>query len=128
MNEPVAPSNSNADLARFNQVFREGKAYLEHGLSVAGLAQKLPIPQYRLRKLINSELGYRNFNALLHDYRLTEAALRLSDPARNGEPILTIALSVGYSSIAPFNQAFREKYGATPSAWRGAQQTVANKP
>jgi AraC-like DNA-binding protein len=78
----------------------------------------LGVPEYRLRALINKRLGYRNFNALLHEYRLRDACAQLADPAKAHLPILTIALDVGYQSIAPFNQAFRDAMGCTPSAYR----------
>ena len=113
-----ADEQQDADLERFYQVFRDQKSYLEPGLSVAGLAHKLAMPQYRLRALINRRLGYRNFNALLHQYSIADAGAMLADPAKNDQPILTIALTVGYQSIAPFNQAFRDKKGMTPSAFR----------
>ena len=41
----------------------------------------------------------------------------LADP-KNTLPILTIALTVGYNSINPFNRAFRDSKGMTPSAYR----------
>ena len=94
------------------------RVYLRPGLSIGGLAKQLAIPEYRLRALINKRLGYRNFNALLHEYRLRDACAWLADPTKAHLPILTIALDVGYQSVAPFNQAFREATGCTPSAYR----------
>lgn len=82
------------------------------------------MPEYRLRKLIHEKLGYRNFNALLHEYRIAEACRELSDPAKNSLPILTIALTVGYNSINPFNRAFRDAKAMTPSAYRAQSQTA----
>ena len=73
--------------------------------------------------MINAKLGYRNFNHMLHAYRIAEASAALSDPAQRRLPILTIALSVGYQSINPFNRAFRDLKGTTPSAFR--QQALA---
>ncbi len=63
-----APSGE-ADYGKFVEVFEGQRAYLSHGLSIAGLAAQMNVPQYRLRNLIHSRLGYRNFNALLHAYR-----------------------------------------------------------
>ena len=94
--------------------------------NIKPLAQKLAMPEYRLRKLIHEELGYRNFNALLHQYRIAEASRDLADPAKNSLPILTIALTVGYNSINPFNRAFRDAKGMTPSAFRA--QARADNP
>ena len=105
-------------LATLTRALEEEKVYLTPGLSIGGLAKRLAMPEYRLRALISKRLGYRNFNALLHEYRLRDACEQLADPARAQLPILTIALDVGYQSIAPFNQAFRDAMGCTPSAYR----------
>ena len=42
----------------------------------------------------------------------------LSNPIKKDLPVLTIALSLGYQSISPFNQAFRELVGQTPTQYR----------
>ena len=106
------------DLAALVQALDGGKVCRTPGLSIGGLAKKLTVPEYRLRTLINKRLGYRNFNALLHEHRLRDACEQLADPAKPHLPILTIALDAGYQSITPFNQAFRDAMGCTPSAYR----------
>ena len=112
-------------LATLIRALEEERVYLTPGLSIGSLAKRLAIPEYRLRALINKRLGYRNFNALLHKYRLRDACQQLADPAKAQLPILTIALDVGYQSIAPFNQAFRDVIGCTPSAYRRRHTTPA---
>jgi AraC-like DNA-binding protein len=109
-------------IATVRRAFAEQHVYRNGELTVASLAQRLTMPEYRLRKLIHEQLGYRNFNALLHEYRIAEACRELADPAKNNLPILTIALTVGYNSINPFNRAFREAKGMTPSAFRTQAQ------
>jgi AraC-like DNA-binding protein len=113
-----AVPGTDRQLAALLQALEQEKVYLTRGLTIGGLARQLAIPEYRLRVLIHKRLGYRNFNALLHEYRLRVACDWLGDPAKAHLPILTIALDVGYQSIAPFNQAFRESKGCTPSAYR----------
>ena len=111
-------SGFDRNLAALTRALEAEKIYLTPGLSIRDLAKHLAMPEYRLRALINKRLGYRNFNALLHEYRLRDACDQLADPAKAHLPILTIALDVGYQSIAPFNQAFRDAMGCTPSAYR----------
>jgi AraC-like DNA-binding protein len=115
---PEVDPDVDRQLAALTRALEKERVYLTAGLSIGGLAKRLAIPEYRLRALINKRLGYRNFNALLHEYRLRDACERLADPAQAHLPILTIALEVGYQSVAPFNQAFRELKGCTPSAYR----------
>lgn len=116
--ETAPRSYAEVDIARFNDTFYGKHLYREPGLTIASLAGKLSMPEYRLRKLIHEHLGYRNFNALLHEHRIKEACEQLADPEKAKIPILTIALSVGYQSINPFNRAFKEQIGMTPSAYR----------
>jgi AraC-like DNA-binding protein len=94
------------------------RLYRDSDLTIASLAARVAIPEYRVRKLIHERLQYRNFNALLHRCRIDEACALLADPAHRHLPILTIALTVGYNSINPFNRAFRELKGMTPSEFR----------
>ncbi len=114
--------------ARLTVLLEEEHICQREGLSLNALAGLVGLPEYRLRKLIHEQLGYRNFNALLHDYRIREACRQLSDPALRRTPILTIALSVGYASINTFSRGFREIMGVTPSAWREAQLNAGGTP
>ena len=112
------------DVGSFDKAFNDGRLYREAGLTISMLAKKLKMPEYRLRAFIQRELGFRNFNAMLHRYRIGDAANMLSDAQNLNVPVLTIALSVGYQSITPFNNAFREIKGVTPSEYRKKNQPV----
>ena len=122
----MAPATkAEADLApavaRLTRLLDEDHVCRREGLSLKALADLVDLPEYRLRRLIHEQLGYRNFNALLHDYRIREACRQLSDPSLRRTPILTIALDAGFNSIGPFNRAFRAKAGMTPSEYRRAK-------
>ncbi len=121
--EQPSVSEADADFVAFDNAMKAA-IYHQAGLSIAALASQIRVPEYRLRRLINTRLGYRNFSQMLNEYRIAEAAQALADPAQRRLPILTIALSVGYQSINPFNRAFRDLHGTTPSAWR--QSKLAN--
>jgi AraC-like DNA-binding protein len=103
------------------------KAYREDGLSIGGLAGKLGIPEYALRRLINQRLGYRNFNAFLNFYRLDDVMAALADPSQEAVPILTIALDAGFQSLGPFNRAFKSQTGMTPSEFRRQRHSQNNR-
>jgi len=116
--ETEPESTAPFDKESFNKVFQGGKLYTEAGLTISMLAKKLNLPEYRLRAFIHKQLGYRNFNAMLHEYRIEDASDALADKENPSVPVLTIALSVGYQSITPFNNAFRQIKGVTPSEYR----------
>ena len=94
------------------------RAYRSEDLSIASLAARLAVPEYRLRRLINQRLGHRNFNAFVNGFRLAEAMAALADPGKRDLPILTIALTAGFQSIGPFNRAFKLATGLTPTEFR----------
>jgi AraC-like DNA-binding protein len=94
------------------------RAYRTEDLTLAALASRLAVPEYRLRRLINRRLGHRNFNAFVNGFRLDEARAALRDPTRRALPVLTIALEAGFQSIGPFNRAFKAATGFTPTEFR----------
>jgi len=110
-----------AELTALHRLLDHDKVFREPDLSIATLSQKLDIPEYRLRHLINRQLGHRNFSAFVNGYRLAEAEAALSDAAQAAVPILTIALDAGFGSIGPFNRAFKAQTGLTPSEYRRAR-------
>jgi AraC-like DNA-binding protein len=113
----AVPRPASPALLRLTQAMTEQRTYRREGLTLAMLAEALGLGEAALRNLINQELGYRNFNDFLHHYRLQEAADRLTS---EDLPILSIALECGYGSIGPFNRAFRQRFGMTPTEYRAA--------
>ncbi len=93
-------------------------AYKQNGLTINQLARQLEVPAHQLRRLINTELGFENFSQFLNSYRLPAVYEALKDPKRKQEPILTLALEAGFNSIAPFNRAFKQAKGVTPTQYR----------
>lgn len=118
--EPLrALSPEDARLAdKLDRLMREERAYRQEGLSVGGLALKLGVPEYRLRRLINRQLGHRNFSAFLNQWRLAEAREALADPSQRDVPVATIGLDAGFQSLGPFNRAFKSDTGLTPTEFR----------
>ena len=96
----------------------ENRGYARTGLTISQLAEELRTPEHQLRALINTRLDFKNFSTFLNGYRIDEACQRLADPKEARIPILTIALDAGFASLAPFNRAFRQSTGMTPSEYR----------
>ena len=101
---------------------QEERLYADHDLRVGSLADKLGIPEYQLRKKINQNLGYRNFNQFVNRYRIEEAGEKLLEDTKT--PVLTIALDVGFRSISSFNTAFQTYFGVSPTQYRS--QSLSN--
>ena len=103
---------------RLQGLMADDRAYRSEDLSLASLASRLAVPEYRLRRLINQRLGHRNFSAYVNGWRLAEAQTALADPAQRDLPVLSIALEAGFQSIGPFNRAFKAATGRTPTEFR----------
>ena len=108
-------------LEPINALIVEQGIYREPGMTIGKLAELLDIPEYRLRRLINSGLGYRNFNDFLNSFRIRDAARRLADPGEVKVPVLTIAMDSGFRSISSFNKAFKTTHTVTPTVFRRQQ-------
>lgn len=101
------------------------RIYRHDNITIGTLATKLGIPEYRLRRLINQRLGYRNFNVFLNNHRIEEAKAALSDPTQAEVPVITIAMDAGFQSLGPFNRAFKATTGVTPTEYRRLKAPAA---
>jgi AraC-like DNA-binding protein len=114
-----ARDGANRELLRqVERLIEQERIYRREGLTIGVLARELSLPEYRLRRLINQGLGYRNFNAFLNHFRIAEAKAALADPTQLEVPVLTIALDAGFQSLGPFNRTFKAETGLTPSEFR----------
>ena len=118
----VAPPDSGtADQRLVDALMRlmaDERIHRHDNITIGTLATKLRIPEYRLRRLINQRLGYRNFNVFLNNHRIEEAKAALADPSQAEVPVITIAMDAGFQSLGPFNRAFKATTGVTPTEYR----------
>ncbi len=118
---PVADDLALADRAamdKLNGVMGEGEAWRREGLTIGALADEVGVPEHRLRRLINDRLGHRNFAAFVNARRIEAAKAQLRDPTHAQRSVSAIAFDLGFGSLGPFNRAFKEATGLTPSEWR----------
>lgn len=107
------------------RLIADERVYRHDNVTIGTLATRLAIPEYRLRRLINQRLGYRNFNVFLNEHRIAEAKAALADPTQAEVPVITIAMDAGFQSLGPFNRAFKADTGVTPSEYRKAKASAA---
>ncbi|WP_315812156.1 helix-turn-helix domain-containing protein [Bradyrhizobium sp. SZCCHNR2028] len=107
------------------RLMADERIYRQENVTIGMLATRLSIPEYRLRRLINGELGYRNFNTFLNAHRIEEAKAALADPAQAEVPVITIAMDAGFQSLGPFNRAFKAVTGVTPTEYRRMRLAAA---
>jgi AraC-like DNA-binding protein len=110
--------DSAAWLDRLQQVMEVDALWRREGLTIGDLAIAVGLPEHRLRRLINDQLGHRNFASFVNQRRIAEARMLLSDPASAVRTVASIAFDLGFGSLGPFNRAFREATGLTPTDYR----------
>ncbi len=114
-------------IAKVISAMENDYVYREEALTVPALARAVGAQEYLLRRAINQGLGYRNFSQFLNSYRLSEIRTALCDTEKSHLPILTIAFDAGFNSIGPFNRAFKQAYGVTPSQFRRSNRPKVSK-
>lgn len=115
--EPPTASDM-ALAARVEELVRRPETYTRPSLKVGDVAAQLGAHDYLVSKVISKVLREPNFNRYVNRLRIEHAKGMLRDPELSGTSILVIALDSGFASIGPFNRAFREQTGMSPSAFR----------
>jgi AraC-like DNA-binding protein len=102
-------------LARLEALMQSQRLYTDPDLSLAGLASQLGLGAHQLSELVNSRLG-KGFSRYLRECRVDAAkAMLLAEPRAS---VLSVGLSVGFTSQSNFYEAFREIEGSTPGQYR----------
>jgi len=104
-----------ATLARLESLMKQEKLYQQATLDLATLAGEVALTSHQLSELINARLG-KTFSRYLREYRVEAARLMLlAEPTAS---VLSVGLSVGFTSQSNFYEAFREITGMTPGKFR----------
>ena len=122
----LTPAESVVRINLENAIERE-RVFVQEGLTIGALAAHLSVAEPVLRRVINQGLGYRNFNDFLHAVRIREACAQLTRPELARQPVLSIAMNVGYGSIGAFNRAFKSRVGVTPTDYRRSATKPASE-
>jgi len=94
------------------------RIFLDSQIKIIDLANLLKQPDYKVTQAITNDLEFRNFNQMMNSYRIQEAIRLLSEPKYSHYSILSIAMNSGFGSIGPFNRAFKDHFGETPTEFR----------
>lgn len=103
---------------RIQEAMSKDGLFRKEKLTIGQLAEAIGEQEYKVRKAINQELGYRNFIDFMNAYRIKEAIDLLKDDSKSDLTILEIAYKTGFNSVGPFNRAFKQTTGQTPTAYR----------
>ena len=117
------PSNQKSDAQlKILLALMESGFYKNEKLTIAQLAKAVTLPEYVVRSLINEQLGYRNFNDFVNQWRIEDATRQLLE--QPDKPIMNIALDLGYRTLSSFNRAFKERTQKSPTQYRQVSFTI----
>ncbi len=102
-------------LQQLDTLMQEDRLYRENNLDLHTLASELGLTSHQLSELMNTRLG-KSFSRYIREQRV-EAARHLLEEESDSS-VLSIGLSVGFTSQSNFYDAFRDIVGATPAKYR----------
>ncbi len=109
-------------ISRLNVLMKDERVYTNDALNLAMLAGMLDLGAHQLSELINTQFGV-GFSRFVREHRVAEACrVLLAEPQAS---VLSVGLSVGFTSQSNFYAAFREITGEVPGQYRKRQAGLA---
>ncbi|HLO93553.1 MAG TPA: GyrI-like domain-containing protein [Burkholderiaceae bacterium] len=109
---------------RMHAVLRHIDAHLDQPLTLGQLAAVANFSPYHFHRLFSAWMAGETLGGYISQRRVQLGAHRLlSQP---GQPILQVALAVGFGSGEAFARAFKQRFGQSPTAWRRAFRANRN--
>lgn len=102
-------------------ILKQEKLYLENGLSLSQLSDKLDIPPSHLSQVLNENMKV-SFYDLINRLRIEHSQSLLVCKSNESKSILDIAFESGFNNKTSFNSAFKKYTDSTPSTYRRKNQ------
>lgn len=102
---------------KLNDLMKEQKLYMEHELSLNGLAQRMELSAKDLSEVLNK--GFRqNFYEYVNGFRIEEVKQMLLDPKFQHLTNTAIASEAGFRSRSTFLSTFKKTVKMTPKEYK----------
>ncbi len=107
--------DSNALDIKLRQLMEVDKLYTNEELSLSHLAEMMEINSHQLSEFINTQFE-KSFSQLVREYRVKAAKeMLINEPSAS---VLSVGMSVGFTSQSNFYTAFRDIMGMPPGSFR----------
>jgi len=107
--------DSKALALKLQQLMEVEKLFTNENLSLSNLAEQMQLSGHQLSELINTYFE-KSFSQFVREYRINAAKEMLIDEPKAS--VLSIGLSVGFSSQSNFYTAFSDIVGMPPGSYR----------
>ncbi len=87
---------------------------IEARLDLDTVSERAGYSKWHLQRMFKEHTGYP-LGEYIRVKKLKKSADRLTS---TNEPILNVAISLGFDSQQSFNRSFKRQYGVAPGAWR----------
>lgn len=114
-NSTLSNIDCDASLQQLQTLMEQENLYQQQDLALSSLAERMGLTHHQLSELINTRLG-KGFSRYIREYRVEAAKTMLLDEPNAS--VLSVGLSVGFTSQSNFYDAFREITGITPGQFR----------
>ncbi|MBT0729159.1 helix-turn-helix domain-containing protein [Rosenbergiella nectarea] len=88
--------------------------HIENRLNLDMVADRAGYSKWHLQRMFKEHTGHA-LGEYIRTKKLEKSACRLT---HSDEPILTVAISMGFDSQQSFNRSFKRQYGMAPGTWR----------
>ncbi|MGC4038442.1 MAG: helix-turn-helix domain-containing protein [Chitinophagaceae bacterium] len=116
-NRPSVPPDLQQKGAWLKKLMEKNLYYRDPDIGLRSLAEKLELKPNELSRIINSAL-HKSFTDFINEYRVTEVARKMKDPANDKLTLIGIAMDAGFNSKSTFNRIFKEMTGKTPAEFK----------
>jgi ligand-binding sensor domain-containing protein/AraC-like DNA-binding protein len=104
-------------ITRLKYLMEIEKVYCDANITLQSLAEKMSIAPHLLSQLLNEKMD-RNFADFINQYRIEEAKNILKTPRGASRKISTVAIEVGFNTMAAFYNAFKKHANMTPTRYK----------
>ena len=104
-------------IEKITKQIEEDRIYAQENMTISQLSELINEKEYLVRRAINSEMGFTNFNGFLNHFRIKDAKKMIDEDKTRELTFQEIGYRLGYQSIATFNRAFKSETGKTPSEY-----------
>lgn len=106
----------------FQELIKWIDSHLEYRLNLTQVADRAGYSKWHLQRMFKEHTGYA-LGEYIRKKKLEKSADRLTN---SDEPILNVAISLGFDSQQSFNRSFKREYGMAPGTWRRGGTSASN--